>query len=190
MRDRSGRLAAACVAVALAATLPLVLTAEDDAPPAPDKKFGIGRPATAADITSRDFTVLPDGTGLPPGSGTAAQGRSIFADKCAVCHNDNGEGREGQYVALVGGPGPVKTVGNYWPYATTLFDYIRRAMPYDNPRTLSDDQVYSVAAFVLFLNGIVEENQELNARTLPEIRMPNRDGFVPDPRPDVASEDQ
>jgi len=80
---------------------------------------------------------------------------------------------------------PVKTIGSYWPYATTLFDYIRRAMPYDQPRTLSNDEVYSVAAFLLSLDGIVKENEELNAKTLPQIKMPNRDGFVPDARPDV-----
>ncbi len=152
---------------------------------------GPGRPATEAEIKAMDLTILPNGAGLPQGQGDAKQGQAIFKDKCAVCHNDKGEGRENQYPALVGGVGslgsksPVKTVGSYWPYATTLFDYIRRAMPYDQPRSLSTNEVYSVAAYVLFLNGIVKETDELNEKTLPQVKMPNRDGFVPDPRPDV-----
>jgi cytochrome c len=150
------------------------------------------RPATPEEIRARDFTVLPNGAGLPEGSGTAARGREVYKSKCASCHNEKAEGKQGQYPALVGGVGslatknPVRTVGSYWPYATTLFDYIRRAMPYDQPRSLSNDEVYSVAAFLLFLDGIVKENDELNAKTLPQIRMPNRDGFIPDARPDVG----
>lgn len=149
------------------------------------------RPATPDEIRQSDYTVLPTGAGLPEGSGTAARGRDVFKSKCAVCHNEKAEGKPGQYPALVGGVGslatnrPVKTVTSYWPYATTLFDYIRRAMPYDQPRTLSNDEVYSVAAFLLSLEGIVKENDELNAQTLPKVRMPNRDGFIPDARPDV-----
>jgi len=151
------------------------------------------RPATADEIRQRDYTVLPTGAGLPEGSGTAARGRDVYKSKCAVCHNEKAEGKQGQYPALVGGVGslatnrPVKTVNSFWPYATTLFDYIRRAMPYDQPRTLSNDEVYSVAAFLLSLDGIVKENEELNAKTLPLIRMPNRDGFIPDARPDVKA---
>ena len=151
------------------------------------------RPATPDEIRQRDYTVLPTGLGLPEGSGTAAKGRDVFKSKCAVCHNEKAEGKQGQYPALVGGvgslatPRPVKTVTSYWPYATTLFDYIRRAMPYDQPRTLSNDEVYSVAAFLLSLDGIVKENDEINAKTLPQVRMPNRDGFIPDPRPDVKA---
>lgn len=153
-------------------------------------KFRIGRPVTEAELTPENYTVMPDGRGLPEGRGTATQGRSIFAENCETCHGASGEGKDG-YPQLVGGVGtlasnqPVKTVGSYWPYPTTLFDYIRRAMPYDNPRSLSNDEVYAVAAFILSLDGIVEENQELNAETLPLIRMPNKDGFVPDPRPDI-----
>jgi len=154
---------------------------------------GQGRPATEAEIKKADFTVLPNGAGLPAGRGTAKLGQAIFKDKCAACHNEKGEGKENQYPALAGGVGsiggksPVKTVGSYWPYATTIFDYVRRAMPYDQPRTLSTDQVYSVSAFVLYLNGIVKEDEELNERTLPQVKMPNRDGFVPDARPDVKT---
>lgn len=151
---------------------------------AQDKPLGLGRPATREELEKASITVFPDGRGLPPGSGTAAKGRAVYKSKCADCHNDNGEGRDAQYPALKGGIGslatrsPKKTVGSYWPYATTVFDYIRRAMPFDHPRSLSNDDVYSVTAFVLFLNGIVPENAEMNAKTLPAVRMPNRDGFV------------
>jgi cytochrome c len=151
------------------------------------------RPATDAEIKAKDYTVLPDGTGLPPGHGDAAAGKAIYIEKCRDCHSEKGEGKQGQYPALVGGKGslatksPVKTVGSLWPYATTLFDYVRRAMPYDHPRSLSDDQVYAVSAYVLFMNGIVGENEEMNAKTLPQVKMPNRDGFVPDARPDVKA---
>ncbi len=154
---------------------------------------GLGRAASADEIKTLDLTVLPDGTGLPAGSGTAKRGESLFKEKCAECHNDRGEGRPGQYPALVGGRGtlntakPVKTVGSYWPYATTVWDYINRAMPFDHPRSLSANDVYSITAFVLFLNGIVGETAELNEKTLPQVVMPNRDGFVPDRRPDVKS---
>jgi hypothetical protein len=153
----------------------------------------IGKPATEAQIKAMDITVMPDGRGLPVGSGTAAKGKDIFKEKCAVCHNDQGQGREGQYPALVGGIGtlatskPVKTVGSYWPYATTVFDYIRRAMPYDQPGSLKTDEIYSLVGFVLNLNGIVGENDEMNQTTLPKVKMPNRDGFVPDARPDVKA---
>ena len=152
-----------------------------------------GRPATEAEIKAMDYTVLPNGAGLPAGSGDAVRGRALFEQKCQECHGSHGEGQSGVYPALVGGIGslktinPVKTVGSYWPYATTLFDYIRRAMPYDHPRSLSNDQVYSVAAYVLFMNGIVGENQTLDRKSLPQIKMPNRNGFVPDPRPDVKA---
>jgi cytochrome c len=153
----------------------------------------IGKPAGEDKIKALDITVFPDGRGLPAGSGTAAKGKDIFKAKCAVCHNDQGQGREGQYPALVGGKGtlntpkPIKTVGSYWPNATTVFDYIRRAMPYDQPGTLQADEIYSVVGFVLNANGIVGENDEMNATTLPKVKMPNRDGFVPDARPDVKA---
>ena len=153
----------------------------------------IGKPASPEMIKAMDITVFPDGRGLPEGSGTAAKGKDIFKAKCAVCHNDQAQGREGQYPALVGGigtintPKPVKTVGSYWPYATTVFDYVRRAMPYDQPGTLKPDEIYSVVAFVLNLNGIVGVNDEMNATTLPKVKMPNRDGFVLDKRPDIKA---
>jgi len=153
----------------------------------------IGKPATDAQIASLNLTVFPDGTGLPVGKGTAAKGKDIFKDKCAVCHNDQAQGRENQYPALVGGIGslntskPVKTVGSYWPYATTIFDYVRRAMPYDHPGSLQPDEIYSAVAFILNLNGIIGENDEMNQTTLPKVKMPNRDGFIPDARPDVKA---
>ena len=151
---------------------------------AQNQPLGIGKPATPEEIARCNITVYPDGKGLPVGSGNAQLGAKIYADKCAECHNDKGEGRQAQYPALVGGRGtlatnsPVKTVGSYWPYATTLFDYVRRAMPYTHPRSLKVDEVYSVTAFVLFLNGIVDEKQDLNQNNLPSVQMPNRNGFV------------
>lgn len=152
-----------------------------------------GRPATAEEIQRKDLTVFADGRGLPVGKGTAARGQGIYKEKCAVCHNDRGEGREKQYPALVGGIGslatdkPKKSVGSYWPYATTVWDYINRSMPFDHPRSLSADDAYAVTAFVLHLNGIVTETQELNEKTLPQVQMPNRNGFVPDQRPDIKA---
>jgi S-disulfanyl-L-cysteine oxidoreductase SoxD len=151
-----------------------------------------GRPATDAEIKAQDLTILPTGAGLPAGHGNAAHGKVVYVEKCQECHGEHGEGQSGKYPALAGGVGtlkslkPVKTVGSYWPYATTLFDYIRRAMPYDHPRSLSTDDVYSVAAYVLFMSGIVKETQELNEKTLPQVKMPNRNGFVPDARPDLG----
>lgn len=155
---------------------PLVLQAQT-------KPLGIGRPASPEEIARLNLTVYPDGKGLPKGSGNAERGATVYKERCSDCHNDKGQGREAQYPALVGGRGtlasakPVKTVGSFWPYTTTLFDYIRRAMPFDHPRSLSADEVYSVTAYVLYLNGIVSEKEELNERTLPAIKMPNRDGF-------------
>ena len=151
------------------------------------QKPRIGKPASEEKINAVNLTVMPDG------KGTVAAGKDLFKEKCAVCHNDHGEGRETQYPPLVGGIGtintskPVKTVGSYWPYATTVFDYIRRAMPYDQPGTLNADQIYSAVAFILNANGIIGENDEMNKTTLPKVKMPNRDGFIPDARPDVKA---
>jgi cytochrome c len=149
--------------------------------------YGLGKRVDAARLSAWNIDVSPNGQGLPPGSGDVAQGRAVFTSKCAMCHGAAGQGGVGD--PLVGGAGtlasakPVKTVGSYWPYATTLFDYIHRAMPYDHPESLSADEVYAVTAFVLNLNGIVPENARLDAHSLPKVRMPNRDGFVLDPRP-------
>jgi cytochrome c len=152
--------------------------------------YDFGRPATPDEIAVWDIDVRPDGKGLPPGSGTAAHGKQVFADKCAACHGDNGVG--GIKDRLAGGRGtltsdtPVKTVGSYWPYATTLFDYIHRAMPYQAPGSLSNDDTYAVAAYILSLNGILPADAKLDRDSLLKIRMPNRDGFVPEPEFDPA----
>ncbi|SEG40780.1 cytochrome c [Methylobacterium sp. 190mf] len=153
------------------------------------ERYGIGRPATEAEISAWDIDVDRDGRKLPPGSGNIAHGRDVFEAQCTSCHGARGEGGTGE--RLVGGQGtlastrPVKTVGSFWPYAPTLFDYIRRAMPMNAPQSLSDDDVYAVSGYVLYLNGLVPDGTVLDARSLAAIRMPNRDGFVPDPRPDV-----
>jgi cytochrome c len=143
---------------------------------------GLGQPATPAQIAAWDISIPPDGAGLPPGRGTAAAGALVYEQKCQSCHGARGAGQPND--RLVGGQGtlagkaPVKTIGSYWPYATTVFDYVRRAMPYAQPQSLTDDEVYAVTAYLLRQNGIIGEDDEMNARTLPAVRMPNRDGFV------------
>jgi cytochrome c len=152
--------------------------------------YGLGRGVSPEEIRRHDALIPPGGEGLPAGSGTAEKGKAIYAAQCARCHGATG--REGPEDVLVGGigslatPKPEKTVGSYWPYATTLWDYLNRAMPFDRPGVLSADDVYSVTAYVLQLNGIVSATDVLDANSLPKIRMPNRDGFVPDPRPDAG----
>ena len=159
------------------------------------RRYNVGRVATPEEVRRRDISVAPDGSGLPVGRGTVAQGQHIYQTLCANCHGDRGQGF-GPYPALVGGQGtlaspkPVLTVGSYWPYATTVWDYIHRTMPYQRPGSLTVDQTYAVTAFVLFLNGIVDEKTDLNERTLAQVKMPNRRGFVPDPRPDVPAAKQ
>ena len=131
-----------------------------------------------------DLSITPDGGNLPAGSGTAAQGKVVYEARCASCHGAAGQGGEGLADPLVGGTGsltskaPLKTVGSYWPYATTLFDYTRRAMPLDAPLSLSDDEVYAVSAYLLALNGIIEFDAVMTEQTLPQVEMPNREGFV------------
>jgi S-disulfanyl-L-cysteine oxidoreductase SoxD len=157
----------------------------------PNGQFGFGQPASPEEIAGWDIDIAPDGTGLPPGSGTVAQGKALYERLGAKCHGAKGEGGDG-VPPLVGGIGtlatdkPVKTVGSYWPYATTLFDYIRRAMPADRPQSLKPDEVYALCAYLLSLNGIVGEDAVMDATTLPQVVMPNHAGFTnPDPRPDV-----
>jgi mono/diheme cytochrome c family protein len=143
----------------------------------------LGKPISAEDLAPWDISIGPDGAGLPPGGGTVRDGEAVFAAKCQGCHNEKGAGTPND--RLVGGKGSlpgekpaVKTVGSYWPYATTLFDYIRRAMPLNQSKSLTDDEVYGVAAYLLNLNGIIADDATMNAQTLPKVAMPNREGFV------------
>jgi len=152
-------------------------------------RFGVGRPPTSEEIREVGSAIAPDGTGLPAGSGTVAAGRKLFAEQCARCHGPTAEGEIGP--RLVGGQGtlrdprPLKTVGSFWPYATTLWDYINRAMPFDRPGLLQPPEVYAAVAYVL---NIIEADRVIDATSLPKVKMPNRDGFVADPRPDVPKE--
>jgi cytochrome c len=141
----------------------------------------LGKPITAQELAPWDIHIMPDGTGLPPGSGTSAQGAPIFAQKCAACHGEGGKG--GRSAALVGGPPRAsldggKTIANYWPHATTLFDFIRRAMPYQAPKSLTDNEVYAVTAHILALNKLIGENDVVDAQSLPKVKMPNRENFI------------
>jgi S-disulfanyl-L-cysteine oxidoreductase SoxD len=152
--------------------------------------YGVGHSPSAEEVKAWDLTIPPDGQGLPPGSGTAALGQAIYAERCASCHGEKGE--DPKYILLVGGARTLPadrarlTIGNFWQYATTLWSYIRRAQPFDEPGSLTPDQVYAVTAYLLHLNGIISEQDVMDAKTLPLVKMPNRDGFVPDPRPDVG----
>ena len=147
-----------------------------------DDNPNLGEVVSSAEISSLDMTILPNGEGLPDGSGTAAAGAMIYQQNCLACHGTGG--KDGPNDTLVGGIGslvtdnPQKSVGSYWPYATTLFDYVRRAMPYQAPGSLSNDDVYAVTAYILYLNEIVGEYDRLDSNTLPQVRMPNRDGFI------------
>lgn len=151
--------------------------------------YGFGKTATPEEIQGWSITVFPDGKNFPPGSGTVANGRKIYEAQCVACHGAKGEGGLGD--RLVGGAGtlntdkPVKTVGSYWPYAPTLFDYIRRAMPLMAPQTLTNEEAYAVTGYVLYLNDLVKEDATIDAKTLTDLQMPNRHGFIADPRPDV-----
>ncbi len=153
--------------------------------------FGLGRTPDPAEIKRLDIDVAPDGRGLPVGSGTADLGKKVYELRCVTCHGATG--KEGPQEILVGGQGtlntakPIKTIGSYWPYATTLWDYVNRSMPFDHPGTLPPDEGYSVTAFLLPGNGIIGERDVLAQSTLPKVKMPNRGGFVPDARPDVGA---
>ncbi len=156
-----------------------------------EQQFGFGQPATEEEIAGWDIDIEPDGTGLPPGSGSVEDGKQLFLQYGAAWHGPDGEGTE-YAPALVGGidsldtDSPMKTVGSYWPYATSLFSYIRRAMPASGPQTLTDDEYYALTAWVLWANGIIPEDAVMDQDTLPQVEMPNREGFTsPDPRPDV-----
>lgn len=152
-------------------------------------EYGIGKSPTAEEIRAWDIDVSPNGEGLPPGQGTVKQGTQVYTSKCAACHGPTGN--EGPKDRLVGGqntlqtPKPVRTIGSYWPYATTLYDYINRAMPFNAPQSLTPDETYSVIAWLLFQNQVIAEDAVIDAQTLPKVQMPNRNGFISDPRPDV-----
>jgi len=159
----------------------------------PTGHYGYGQDASAVEIAGWDIDIRPDGMGLPPGSATPEDGEMMYEDKCALCHGSFGEG-VGRYPVLAGGEGtlteprPEKTVGSFWPYASTLWDYIHRAMPFAEPESLSDEEVYAITAYVLYLNDLVDYDFELNQDTLAAIEMPNKDGFFFDDRPDTANE--
>jgi len=148
------------------------------------KPPALGTAVSAEEVARWDISIPPSGAGLPKGSGTARLGLQVYEQKCLACHGAKGAGKPAD--ALVGGIGslatakPVRTVGSYWPYATTLFDYVRRAMPIANPLSLTNDEVYAVSAYILYVNGIVAEDATMTATTLPQVKMPNRDGFISD----------
>jgi S-disulfanyl-L-cysteine oxidoreductase SoxD len=145
----------------------------------------LGQPISQADFAPWDLTIMPDGAGLPPGSGTPAQGKPLFADNCALCHGDEGKGGIAEAVVVnnpppLSGPGSTKSIGNFWPAATTIFDFVRRAMPFTQPRSLTDDQVYALTAYLLYMNKVIGEADAMDAKSLPQVKMPNRDNFFPE----------
>ncbi len=161
-------------------------------------QFEFGSAASAADIAAVDTAIAPDGKGLPAGTGSYAAGKILFQAVCSACHGANLQGvaglpnmPSGAALRLIGGrgtlatPNPVMTVESYWPYATTLFDYIRRAMPYSAPGSLTSDQVYAVSAYILAEGHVIDPAMVLDAKTLPTVQMPNRAGFIPDARPEL-----
>jgi mono/diheme cytochrome c family protein len=161
-------------------------------------KFDFGVPASAEDIATVAIAIRPDGQGLPAGKGDYAMGKKVYETTCSACHGENLQGvaglpnmPSGQALRLIGGRGtlttknPVMTVESYWPYATTLFDYVRRAMPFQAPGSLTADEVYSVSAYILAEANIIDKTTVLDAQSLPSVQMPNREGFIPDPRPEL-----
>jgi cytochrome c len=181
--------------VALAALLSVALPCTDSRAQSPSQepaRFGFGTEPTAQEL-AEFFSPLPDGRGLPKGSGSVESGKAVYESRCLVCHGEQLQGGIGD--RLVGGrdtlvkrdsvKAPVKTVESYWPYATTLFDYIKRSMPLLMPNSLSDDEVYAVSAYILSRAGIVPADAVLDDKSLAQVQMPNRDGFIPDPRPEA-----
>jgi S-disulfanyl-L-cysteine oxidoreductase SoxD len=160
---------------------------------AAEPHYGFGTAASPQEL-AKFFSIPPSGHGLPSGSGNAADGAKVYAENCTACHGDKMQGNPAKGIGgdkLLGGRGtlasnaPVKTVESYWPYATTLFDYVKRAMPFTAPGSLTNDQVYSVVAYILSEAKIIKASEKMDAQTLPKVAMPNRDGFVPDPRPEL-----
>ena len=169
----------------------LVLTSAPALPA--DRPFNLGKIATAEEVAGWDIDVRPDGLGAPVGMGNAIDGEEVYADLCAACHGDFGEGVD-RWPELVGGEGsldthdPLKTTGSYWPYASTLYDYVYRAMPFGESQSLSYDETYQIVAFLLYMNDIIEDDFDLSQENIGSIEMPNRDGFfMPDPRPDAQA---
>ena len=167
----------------------LVLTSAPALPA--DRPFNLGKIATAEEVAGWDIDVRPDGLGAPVGMGNAIDGEEVYADLCAACHGDFGEGVD-RWPELVGGEGslgthdPLKTTGSYWPYASTLYDYVYRAMPFGESQSLSYDETYQIVAFLLYMNDIIEDDFDVSHENIGSIEMPNRDGFfMPDPRPDA-----
>ena len=178
---------------ALAGTALLACLAVAKVQAEPSKSFGLGRSATVEEIKAWNIDVRPDGQGLPKGKGNAAKGEAIFAAKCAICHGDFGEGVD-RWPVLAGGgdtlksEDPVKTVGSYWPYLSTAYDYIYRAMPYGNAQTLKPDEVYSIIAYILLMNDVIEDEQfELSNENFTAVRLPNEKNFIDDLRPDTPT---
>jgi len=141
-----------------------------------------GQLADPALVKAWDVSIAPDGKGLPPGRGSVSEGLAVYTQKCVMCHGVNGVGKPSDQltggIGSLASPNPVKTVSSYWPYATTLFDYIRRAMPVTSPHSLSDHETYAVTAYILSIDGIVKKDAVLDAKSLPKVKMPNRDGFI------------
>ena len=159
---------------------------------AENRKYNIGKLATKTEVAGWDIDVRPDGVGAPKGSGNAIDGEEIYVNRCAACHGDFGEGVD-RWPALVGGDGtlashdPEKTTGSYWPYASTIFDYVYRSMPFGEAQTLTHDETYKIVAYLLNMNEIIDENFVLSEKNIGKIKMPNASGFsLPDPRPDVT----
>ena len=159
---------------------------------AENRKYNIGKIATKIEIAGWDIDVRPDGVGAPKGSGNAIDGEEIYVNRCASCHGDFGEGVD-RWPALVGGDGtlashdPEKTTGSYWPYASTIFDYVYRSMPFGEAQTLTHDETYKIVAYLLNMNEIIDEDFVLSEKNIGKIKMPNANGFsLPDPRPDVT----
>jgi len=185
------RLGHVLLAATLVASTPVLAEQQDQQGAA--KTLELGRAPTGGEIRAWDIDVAPDGAGLPDGAGSVEQGKMLFAQQCAACHGAAGEGATADM--LVGGAGTLasksakRTIGSYWPYATTVFDYVRRAMPLDKPGSLSAEEIYALSAWLLHANGIVGADAVMNAKTLPAVRMPNRDGFIAaDTKPDFIAE--
>jgi cytochrome c len=193
VRWTGARTAAFVVGAAISLTVAPVWTGQAAAQTtkSPTPKYGVGHAPAPQEIAAWDISIAPDGTGLPAGQGNAEEGAKVYQARCQECHGNEAKGAD--EAPLVGGHDtlatdkPLKTATGYWPYATILFDYTRRAMPFKDPGTLSDNHVYAVVAYLLSLDGIIEKDAVMNAETLPKVEMPNRNGFLRDPRPGVAN---